>query len=282
MISLPQANADIDRVEPSAGMSHLSTAGFSIVMPAYNAAKTIEESVHSVLQQTEQNWELLIANDCSKDQTAALVEAMAQKDPRIKLINLATNSGVAGARNASLMASKGRYICFLDSDDRWAADMLEQHRHHFAAGAKVSFTSYQRFSDAGAMGVVLAPQRVHPWVMYFINPIGNLTGAYDRASLGVEKQAKVRHEDYLMWFNLVKRAGGAMGSKRVLAYYRVAASSLSGNKLKAATWHWHLVRKEFKLSLVLAVPAFAVYCLWSVGTRVRERLSRTASVARPR
>jgi teichuronic acid biosynthesis glycosyltransferase TuaG len=246
---------------------------FSIVMPAYNAAATIKASIDSVLTQSYTDWELLVANDCSSDATTSIVETLARQDSRIKLINLTENSGVAGARNAALLSAKGQYICFLDSDDQWAANMLSHHVRQFSEGAKVSCSSYQRFSESGVKGIVMTPEVISPWMMYFINPIGNLTGSYDRAALGLELQKKVRHEDYLMWFNLVRRAGGARGSKQPLGFYRVDANSLSGNKLKAASWHWNLLRQEMGVPFLLAIPAFFIYGVWSVATRAGERVS---------
>lgn len=251
----------------------IETGLFSIVMPAYNAASTIKASIDSVLAQRHARWELLVANDCSNDATVSIVEALARQDSRIRLINLTENSGVAGARNAALLSARGQYICFLDSDDQWEANMLSHHVRQFSEGAKISCSSYQRFSESGTKGVVLAPEIIVPWMMYFINPIGNLTGAYDRLALGLELQKKVRHEDYLMWFNLVRRAGGAKGSKQSLGFYRVASHSLSGNKLKAAGWHWNLLRQEMGVPFILAIPAFLIYGVWSVATRAGERVS---------
>lgn len=251
----------------------IETGLFSIVMPAYNSAATIKASIDSVLAQSYAHWELLVANDCSSDATVSIVEDFARQDSRIKLINLKENSGVAGARNAALLSAKGQYISFLDSDDQWSANMLSHHVRQFSDGAKVSCSSYQRFSETGIKGVVVAPEVISPWMMYFINPIGNLTGAYDRVALGLELQKEVRHEDYLMWFNLVRRAGGAKGSKQPLGFYRVASNSLSGNKLKAASWHWNLLRQEMGVPFLLAIPAFLIYGVWSVMTRAGERVS---------
>jgi teichuronic acid biosynthesis glycosyltransferase TuaG len=251
----------------------VKTGVFSIIMPAYNSAKTIEQSIRSVISQSETNWELLVADDCSKDQTAQIVQTFAQLDSRIKLFRPEINAGAAGARNLALTKACGQYICFLDSDDWWLPGMLAQHKRQFEQGAKVSFTSYSRVTEDGKTSVVTAPLIVKPWLMNFINPIGNLTGAYDRQLLGIEMQQLVRHEDYLMWFNLVKRAGLARGTKTNLACYRVASGSLSGNKLKAATWHWNLLRGPFRLSFIFSVFAFCVYCAWSVFLRIRERIA---------
>jgi teichuronic acid biosynthesis glycosyltransferase TuaG len=245
---------------------------FSIIMPAYNCAATVEQSIRSVMAQSDPHWELLVTDDCSKDQTRAVVGRLATEDPRVKLLTPEKNSGAAGARNNSLNQAQGQFICFLDADDWWLPEMLANHRAQFAKGAKISFTSYWRVTEEGKRSLVNAPREVKPWQMYLINPIGNLTGAYDRAALGLELQQHIRHEDYLMWFNLVQRAGVARATVQPLANYRVSGASLSGNKFKAARWHWDLLRGPFKMSLVTAAGAFCIYSLWSVFLRVRERL----------
>ena len=98
----------------------------SIITPAYNAADYITEAIESVLAQTYLNWEMLLVNDCSKDNTAEIVQSYAVKDKRIKLINLKQNSGAALARNAAIQNAKGRYIAFLDSDDLWKKEKLQK------------------------------------------------------------------------------------------------------------------------------------------------------------
>lgn len=98
----------------------------SIITSAYNAADYITEAIESVLAQTYLNWEMLIVNDCSKDNTAEIVQSYAVKDKRIKLINLKQNSGAALARNAAIQNAKGRYIAFLDSDDLCKKEKLQK------------------------------------------------------------------------------------------------------------------------------------------------------------
>ena len=106
-------------------MENITTGSkVSIIMPAYNAADKIETSVDSVLNQTYQNWELLIINDCSKDNTVEVVKKYIEKDDRIILIDLIANLGVAKARNAGIKRANGKYIAFLDSDDYWTSDKL--------------------------------------------------------------------------------------------------------------------------------------------------------------
>ena len=98
----------------------------SIIMAAYNAEKTIEQAINSVLNQTYPNFELLVVNDCSTDKTAALVEAVAKKDNRVRLISNKKNSGVSYTRKHGLEETRGEWIAILDSDDAWKPEKLEK------------------------------------------------------------------------------------------------------------------------------------------------------------
>ncbi len=239
-------------------------------MPAYNAARTIVGSVESVLRQEFENWELIVVDDRSTDETAQNVEALSQLDCRIHLIRQESNAGVAAARNRGIEVAEGRYIAFLDSDDYWLPTKLSSQVNALRAGAKVVHSNYYRRIKNGALSEIIAPDVVHEWHFYFYNPIGNLTGMYDRQAIGAIKQELVRHEDYLMWFQIVKKAGESVGINRPLAVYTVHSGSLSGHKIKAAAWHWVLLRKHMRLSLVTAIPGFLFYTLRSVFLRAKE------------
>ena len=122
----------------------------SIISPAYNAAAFIEQAVKSVQAQDYQNWEMLITDDCSNDNTREIVAALNKIDPRVKLIKQPKNGGPAAARNASVLAATGRYVAFLDSDDWWLPEklgrQLEFMQRHNAA---LSYTSYRRVDRDG-------------------------------------------------------------------------------------------------------------------------------------
>ena len=98
----------------------------SVITPAYNCAEYIDECIESVLNQTYQNWEMLIVDDKSTDNTQSIVESYAKKDHRIKLFNQEKNAGAAAARNKALELSQGRFVAFLDSDDAWKPNKLER------------------------------------------------------------------------------------------------------------------------------------------------------------
>lgn len=120
----------------------------SIIMPSYNTARYIFETIQSVINQTYQNWELIIVDDCSTDNTDIVVEKI--KDPRIKYIKNEKNLGAAVSRNRALREARGRWVAFLDSDDLWKSEKLEkQVRFMTKKKCYFSYTDYEEIDDAG-------------------------------------------------------------------------------------------------------------------------------------
>ena len=234
----------------------------SVVMPAFNAADTIQASIASVLAQTHSNLELLLVDDCSRDATWRLAQEAASCDARVVPLRQARNQGVAAARNLGIERAKGRIIAFLDSDDTWHADKLDrQIRHMTEAGSRVSYASYRRVDSQGkVLSVVRPPPRVDHADMLKSNRIGNLTGAYDR-SLGDVRFQRIGHEDYVFWLELVRRAGVAtrVPDPAPMADYLVRDGSLSGNKLRAAGWQWRIYREVERLDPFRSGWYFAHY-----------------------
>ncbi|MCX5464214.1 glycosyltransferase family 2 protein [Alcaligenes parafaecalis] len=233
-------------------MSTTQSVIVSVIMPAFNAAHTLPDSLRSVSQQDYPYWELLVVDDGSSDNTIELVREHAFADPRIKLLRQPFNQGVAAARNAGIAAAQGKYIAFLDSDDLWLPQKLSQQLKAMRANqALVSMTAYYRFTQIPKWQSTSTPPN---WLDYASllkgNAIGNLTGMYDCQAIGKVYQKAVRHEDYLMWLEVVRKAGPAYGLQEVLAAYRVSATSLSGNKIKSLQWTWQIYRRHLKLSVV--------------------------------
>ncbi|MGX9524766.1 glycosyltransferase family 2 protein [Alcaligenes sp. YSL9] len=221
-------------------------------MPAFNAAGTLPESLTSVCTQDYPCWELLVIDDGSSDNTVELVTKFAQADSRIKLLRQPSNQGVAAARNAGIAAAQGQYIAFLDSDDLWLPQKLSQQLKAMQENqVLVSMTAYYRFQKSPKwQGITTPPHWVDYPELLKGNAIGNLTGMYDCRAIGKVYQKQVRHEDYLMWLEVVRKAGRAYGLQEVLAAYRVSATSLSGNKIKSLQWTWQIYRHHLKLSVV--------------------------------
>lgn len=250
-------------------MSAFQPATVSIIMPAFNATHTPPHSLASVRQQDYPYWELLVIDDGSNDNTADYAAEQAHKDPRIKLIRQANNQGVAAARNAGIAAAQGQYIAFLDADDLWLPEKLSRQLTAMQENrATVSMTAYYRFNQAPEWQSITTPPS---WLSYSAllrgNSIGNLTGMYDCQAIGKVYQQAVRHEDYLMWLEVVRKAGGAHGLKDVLAAYRVSVGSLSGNKVRSLLWTWQIYRRHLKLSLMQSIYLMFHYAVQAILKR---------------
>ena len=237
----------------------------SIITPAYNAAEYIAETIESVLAQSYPNWEMLIVNDCSKDNTAAIVQSYAAKDKRIKLINLKQNSGAAVARNTAIRNAKGRYMAFLDSDDLWQKDKLQKQLSFMQQnGYAFTFTAYEHFKDTkeNIQSAVNIPKSLNYKQALKGNQIGCLTVMLDRKQIQNIEFSKQRHEDYILWLNILKQGITAYGLNESLALYRIGNSkSISGNKLQSAIWTWNVYRESQKLTVLKSMYYMCFYCL---------------------
>lgn len=236
----------------------------SIIMPAYNAEKYISESIESVLAQTYKNWELIIVDDCSKDNTTEIIKKYADSDIRIKAIFLTDNKGVANARNMALKNSQGRYLAFLDSDDLWLDNKLEKQINFMKQNnIYFSFCKYQRLSDKKEGKVVDVLPCVNYQKALYGNPIGCLTVCLDRYHIKNFSFSRQRHEDYIAWLDILKNNNiCAYGIPEILALYRVGnISSLSGNKLKSMVWTWKVYRESQSKSLLTSIWYMIFYII---------------------
>ncbi len=244
-------------------------ATVSVVMPVYNAERTMRRSIESVLAQTHGGWQLILIDDGSRDGSAAIIDEYVERDARVVGVRQ-SNAGVAAARNAGIRAASGTHVAFLDSDDWWEPRKLElQLAQMQRSGAMVCYASYQRIAEDGRLlSRVTPPARVEYRDMLGSNHIGNLTGIYDRRLGDVEFQ-RVGHEDYVFWLDRVRRAGCAVrvADDAPLAWYLVRNGSVSANKLRAAGWQWRIYRQNEGLD----VPRASWYMLQYVRHALWKR-----------
>jgi teichuronic acid biosynthesis glycosyltransferase TuaG len=205
-----------------------------------------------VLQQTHRGWELIAVDDCSSDQSWALINEYAAADHRVRAIRLEANGGVAAARNAGMAVASGSHIAFLDSDDWWDPRKLEwQLAQMLESDAAVSYTAYDRVAPDGTLlSRVRPPPSVSFNDMLKSNRIAQSTGMFE-CSLGYAPFQRVGHEDYVFWLEMVRRAGRAICVRHPepLAWYLVRDNSVSANKWMAARWQWRIYRDSVKLGL---------------------------------
>ena len=227
-------------------MLHKEFGLVSIIMAAYNAEKTIEQAINSVLSQTYTNFELLVVNDCSKDRTAELVKGVAAKDGRVRLISNVKNSGVSYTRKHGLEEANGSWIAILDSDDAWAPEKLEkQIELQNRTNADLLFTG-SAFMDADGHPIdwyLHAPAEVTYRQLLKQNVLSN-SSALVRKELYARHYAvgDGMHEDFATWLGILKNGRLAYGVDEPLLIYRIAKNSKSGNKIKAAKMNWNTYR----------------------------------------
>lgn len=232
----------------------------SIVMPCFNSVATIQESIQSVLNQTYTNWELLITDDCSRDDSVKVIRKLASHEPRIKLFELAINGGAGVARNYSLTQATGRYIAFLDADDLWMPYKLER-QVSFMAESRIalSYSYYQKFTSAGIGGTVFAPSRVTYQQLLYSNVMGCLTVMYDRFLVGDRQFPLIRkRQDMGLWLEILKDVGEAYCLTEVLAMYR-ADTGMTANKFSVLKYQWQFYRQVVQLGFFRSVLTFCIY-----------------------
>lgn len=260
----------------------------SVIIPVYNAEKYIRETVESVLQQREEDWELLLVDDCSTDGTWRMLEELAAgyPDRRIRIFRQEANQGAARARNRGLEEARGRYIAYLDADDLWLPEKLEkQLRFMNEKQAAFSFTGYE-FADENGRGtgkVVRVPEKLNYGQALQNTTIFTSTVMFDTRRIAKEKlvMPEVKSEDTALWWQVLRptgplrpsgnrgqeaepsdKGGGlvAWGLDENLVLYRRAGRSLSSNKLEALRRIWKLYRREG-----LSVPrSLYNFCFWAV------------------
>ena len=206
----------------------------SIITPSYNSALLIVPTIKSVISQSVGNWEMIIVDDCSSDNSVEVIQSFVERDPRIKLIQLSENSGAAVARNTAIEAAQGRYIAFLDSDDAWLPNKLEK-QIAFMQENNYPFTyaAYDKVNESDEVfGHVGVPSKVAYSDLLKSCSIGCLTAIYDTEYFGKVYMPLIRkRQDLGLWLKLLKKTKYAYGLNETLGLYKVRSDSISANKL---------------------------------------------------
>ncbi|QLE86117.1 glycosyltransferase family 2 protein [Shewanella sp. Scap07] len=243
----------------------------SIITPSFNCSKSIAKTIDSVLGQSYQNWEMLIADDCSGDATCEVIQQYVDMDTRIKLIKREWNAGPAVTRNRAIQAAKGRFIAFLDADDTWHKDKLEkQIKFMLDRQVTLSYTGYERIHEDGRkLGTMTVPSSVCYHDILKTNSIGCLTACYDSLQLGKVYMPNIaKRQDLALWLRILKKTDRAYGIQESLADYYVGVSSVSANKVIAAKYQWRVYREIEKLGLIQSLYYFFSYAFQAVKNRL--------------
>jgi teichuronic acid biosynthesis glycosyltransferase TuaG len=244
----------------------------TIITPCYNSADFVALTINSVLEQSYTNWELIVIDDKSKDNTTAVIETYAQQHNNIKLIKLEQNGGVANARNVGLTEAKGKYIAFLDSDDIWLKDKLaKQVAYMEEKNLPMTFCAYQRIDEAGAVisGKIEVPNSVNYKKLLSHNVIIFSTSLTLKSAIGDIRFKKAGHEDWIFWLDIFKKPFNGYGINEVLVEYRIRKGSVSSNKLKVIGFTWKILRESEKLGFFQSAYHFAKYAFATVWKRLK-------------
>lgn len=244
----------------------------SVITPIYNCERFIAETINSVINQTYENWEMILIDDASNDKSVEIVKHYTKLDKRIRLIKLKENSGVAVARNTGIKASSGRFIAFLDGDDLWEPNKLEiQIQFMIERNIGFSYTSYNVISENGIdlKKTVGAPSEIDYDTLLKNTIIGCLTVVIDRDIIKEINMPLIRtRQDWVTWLSILKRGYKAYGINIPLARYRIVKGSISSNKFKTAKRNWYVYRNIEKLSLFNAIVVFSGYVFYAIKKRI--------------
>lgn len=244
----------------------------SIITPVFNAEKFIGEAITSVQNQTYTDWEMIIVDDCSKDNSQKIIEGFSKKDNRIKYLKLEKNLGAAVARNTALEKAKGRFIAFLDSDDLWEPNKLEK-QIKFMEENKIgfSFTSYRLIDEEGndLNKIITVPFKVNYDALLKNTIIGCLTVVIDKDIIGDFRMPLVRAgQDTATWLSILRRGFEAYGINEPLARYRKVSGSISNNKIKALKRTWNTYKNIEKLPFPKLCYVFTCYVINAIRKRI--------------
>ncbi|RKI30435.1 glycosyltransferase family 2 protein [bacterium 1xD8-6] len=237
----------------------------SIIMPTYNCAKFIARTFDSLQAQTYQNWELIVVDDHSQDNTKKIVEEYMKNDSRIQYHLLDVNSGAAVARTTAMKLAKGSYMAFLDSDDIWTPDKLErQIKWMNDNGYAFSCTAYEQIGeDDNLLNRTIKTIEKTDYNRLLLDcPVGNSTVVYDVEKMGKFEVPNIRkRNDYALWLQMLKKEKYIWGMPDVLMKYRIRQNSISSNKFKLLKYHWTLYREIEHLSVLRSAFHIFWWCV---------------------
>lgn len=244
----------------------------SIIMPSYNTAKFISETIESVLAQTYTNWELIIVDDCSTDDTDAVVRPYLA-DGRIRYIKNEKNSGAAVSRNRALREAKGKWIAFLDSDDLWLPEKLEKQIAFMEQNnCRFSYTNYIEIDENSVPNgrSVTGPKKITRHGMYNYCWMGCLTVMYDAETVGLVQIADIKkNNDYAMWLKVCEKADCYL-LEETLAKYRKRSGSISNHGYtKLIKWHYKLYREAEKKNSIVSAALTIRNLFWGVWKKIK-------------
>lgn len=249
----------------------------SIVVPVYNAAPFLNRTLSSIQRQTYENWELLLIDDGSLDDSVKLLEQWKQEQEqknRICILKNGQNRGAAFSRNQGIRAARGRYLVYLDADDYWEAEKLEkQYRFMQERNCAFSFTGYEFADREGNRNgkVVHVPEQISYQEALSNTIISTITVMFDRTRIPEElllMPEDCRREDTATWWKILKNGFLAYGLDEALSVYCRHKGSHSSNKIKAVFGTYRMYREQEKLGFVKTMRYMGRYLLGAMKRRI--------------
>lgn len=237
----------------------------SIITPVYNSERYILATAQSIFSQSYSNWEWIIVDDCSTDDSLKVIEQFAKNEPRITILKNSTNLQAAKSRNRAIEHARGRYIAFIDSDDIWVSEKLMM-QIAFMKKKDIAFSyhSYKKFyGDMDYIGALInVPVVVSKQDILRTCSIATLSVVYDTKIVGKVPMGTIdKREDLICWLKILNKSAYAYGMTESLGFYRVHFNSYSANKIEVAKLQWKVYREIEKLNLFHSLVYFFFYSL---------------------
>lgn len=261
----------MDVKENKQAVNTLSDGLVSIIMPAYNCGDFIGITLDSIIAQTYRNWEVIVVDDCSTDNTAEVVEEYLKRESRIRYHKLDKNSGAAVARNKAVDLATGKYMAFLDSDDVWVPEKLHKQIGYMKKnGYNFTCTSYTKIDEQGNyLNRTIRAKNKSDYFGLLKTCPGNSTVIYDAEALGKFKIPNIKkRNDYVMWLQVIKKEKFLHGLDEPLGSHRIRTGAISRNKSSLVGYHWKVYREIEKLSLI---KSWYLICYWIIATAFKLR-----------
>ena len=235
----------------------------SIIIPTYNSARFIADTIQSVKNQTYTNWEIILVDDASTDDTILICQSFSKTDSRIKCFELSVNSGTGTARNFGLTKAFGDFIAYLDSDDLWKPFKLQKQLDFMNKNnLSMTFSFYECIDENGISlnKMICAPQKLTFRKLIFCNYIGNLTGIYNVNLLGKIPIPDYRkRQDWMMWLSILQMIKIAHPVPESLAYYRIRSRSISASKVNLLKHNFAVYRFYLNKNIVNSIGCMSIF-----------------------
>lgn len=240
-----------------------NSALVSVITPCFNASSTISQTIDSVLKQTYGNWEMLIIDDCSTDESADIIKKYCKEDARIKYFKTENSTGSPSIpRNIGIDNAKGQYIAFLDADDLWLPEKLEKQVKFMESNEyNLSYSFYEKMDWQGNReNRIIKTRDVTTYnKLLKSNSIPCLTAMIRKDVIGETRFKQIPQEDFCFWLDILKKGVTAYNMKEDIALYREANNSRSANKFDMFKGYWNVIRNHHNISFIPACMSMITY-----------------------